>query len=724
MSNQAPKMLAQNLRRFTVQIRNAKNEIVGTGFVVSTTGEIVTCAHVVRTAGVDPRSAGNKLVYVCFPEAADEAARLQSAKVVAYFPQHDDDVVILQLLGDVASLPIDQVASLGKAEESIDHPFRSYGFRPLPPYSGGLAAGVIQGDIPPPTGKALQVDPVQLRSTQIDAGMSGAAVLDTKRNLVVGIVSQTYHSDPKTLKDHDTAWAINARVLSLDPLNLPVQDLSLPLGAGLQLKFSREEIAAIRAAVIPNPGIQLSGAPPSLSEWVGRSDLLKTLSSDWVNPQLRVTGLMGFGGEGKSSLARRWIDISSEDISQPQPNGVFWWNFNEKPSVDIFFEEAFAYLRGGREQKEDSNKANNDRVDRLCKEEPAQVLGAMLGVQRYLFVLDGLEVLQHQRGDQYGLLKDKQLRKFLEYFASLKHQSFCLITSRAPMLDLIACTTYTPRDVNHLSRIDGQALLRRIGVSGAEAALDKVVADWDGYALALSLLGAYLVKLHGGDVAYADELTVLAENDLRYERVYRILRCYDEHLTEAERAFLMLFSALRLPVNDTTFQHVFRTQTNTLDTTISRLDDAAFSTLIKHLLDYQILRYDEQADCYTAHVLIRTHYLKLLNNTLPSVEISAIHKNIAKYYRSIAGLSPEGRVGTILLSKSIKGMIATRHPVLAGLGILALGAVALMKYLEDPRHEEAEYHSRLAGGQGLLLQEEQYHLRLTEGQDQDMLLLE
>ena len=42
----------QNLRDFTVQIRNANDQIVGTGIAVSTDGKIVTCAHVVEAAGV------------------------------------------------------------------------------------------------------------------------------------------------------------------------------------------------------------------------------------------------------------------------------------------------------------------------------------------------------------------------------------------------------------------------------------------------------------------------------------------------------------------------------------------------------------------------------------------------------------------------------------------------------------------------------------------------
>ena len=81
----------------------------------------------------------------------------------------------------------------------------------------------------------MQADPVQLESSQINAGMSGAAVLDVERNLIVGIVSETWFPDLST-KDRDTAWAVNGRVLTLDPLNLPVRDAPLPKGAAPQPK--------------------------------------------------------------------------------------------------------------------------------------------------------------------------------------------------------------------------------------------------------------------------------------------------------------------------------------------------------------------------------------------------------------------------------------------------------------------------------------------------------
>jgi hypothetical protein len=126
------------------------------------------------------------------------------------------------------------------------------------------------------------------------------------------------------------------------------------------------------------------------------------------------------------------------------------------------------------------------------------------------------------------------------------------------VLDLMEYTTYTHRDVTRLLPADGRALLHKVGVKGPDEDLDKVVADWDGHALTLSLLGAYLADRHGGDVAHIGEIPPPTADEPRYERVHRVLRRYDDHLTEAERAFLMIFSAFRKPVGETAFKQVFR----------------------------------------------------------------------------------------------------------------------------------------------------------------------
>jgi len=534
--------------------------IVGTGIVVSTDGKIVTCAHVVEAAGIDPRDANGAEVVVYFPQARGGEEKNRKATVIQYFDSFDDDVVLLQLSG-LSPLAPEQIPVLGTADSSENNSFRSYGYRRLDKYVAGWAHGLIQGLVEAPEEINVQCEPVQLESSQINSGMSGSAVLDMERNLVVGIVSETWFPDLST-KDRDTAWAVNGKVLSLKPLGLPVQDAPLPLKAAPEPKTdeeTRQQVIGISQETVTQRSIKekysWNNAPSVLTEWTGRDHLLEQITADWNDPKKHVTGLIGFGGEGKSSLARKWVETIIEskvegqksqpaDLEPSTFDGLFWWGFYESRSVDEFLEAALKYMSGGRIDPRAVPSSNLK----------AQIIGAMLGTGKYLFVLDGLEVMQHQEGDQYGLLQSNDLRDLLTFFARPDNQSFCLITSRAPLLDLMDYTTYTHRDVERLSEEDGRALLRRLGVKGSDDELNQVVSDWDGHALTLSILAAYLAEQYQGDIHHLADIPVPTADEPRYERVHRVLRHYDEHLTEEEREFLKLFSVFRLPVQDSAFE--------------------------------------------------------------------------------------------------------------------------------------------------------------------------
>lgn len=53
--------------------------------------------------------------------------------------------------------------------------------------------------------------------------MSGAAVLDRERNLVVALISERWDSGDSTNAD-DLAWAVDLIVLTLDPFGVPLID--------------------------------------------------------------------------------------------------------------------------------------------------------------------------------------------------------------------------------------------------------------------------------------------------------------------------------------------------------------------------------------------------------------------------------------------------------------------------------------------------------------------
>jgi len=110
--------------------------------------------------------------------------------------------------------------------------------------------------------------------------------------------------------------------------------------------------------------------------------------------------------------------------------------------------------------------------------------------------------MQYQDGDQYGLLTSNDLRDLLTYFARPDNQSFCLITSRAPLLDLMDYTTYTiamwigsPRGLD-APCLDGWAFtpLPAGEGDGVRSTGQRSFLIADGHALTISLLGSYLAE--------------------------------------------------------------------------------------------------------------------------------------------------------------------------------------------------------------------------------------
>ncbi|NMG21062.1 trypsin-like peptidase domain-containing protein [Brasilonema bromeliae] len=663
MNKPARKPQIINLCKFTVQIRDVNNNTVGTGFVVSESGQIVTCAHVVRDACATGEVAEGVEVDVYFSKAQNEEQKAQKARVAVCFHDYEDDVVLLQL--DTPSLPDGiEVAILGTAEESAGNKFRSFGYRRLGKNQGCPAEGKIIDFAESPENSVLHGDPLMLSCQHIDSGMSGAAVLDTERDLVVGVIAQTWDSG-QSEKDRDTSFAVDCKVLTFDPMRLPLAGMPITRLLATQDKM---DLHTTGGQPVSEPGIVLNNAPALLPEWVGREEFLRTLNQDWVDSDCLITGLIGFGGEGKSSLTRRWLENLLQDSSLPCPQGVFWWGFDEKTSIDEFFEAALTFL------------VKDIDPRKLTPAEKAKFIHAMLKSGRYLFILDGLEVLQHEDGDDYGELKNADLREFLRGFATGGHQSFCLINSRVPLLDLIDFTTYTHRDVDRLSAEEGRTLLRNVGVKGSNQDLDRIVADWDGYALVLSLLGAYLVDVYNGDVKRIRDISPPTADEPRYDRVKRVLRRYDKHLTQPEKEFLTVFSAFRLGVSQSAFAQVFqgvipgyfppRRQTSSfvdrfiwqfqrllnrlfpsrrraetqlkkqLKAPLTELPGRTFDAMVRRLVNYRILRYYLEANYYAMHPLIRAHYLKQLDED-KRAQAREIHQRIADYYLRIAGPIPD-----------------------------------------------------------------------------------
>lgn len=610
-------VIGQPLHELTVAIRRDLNDthIYGTGFVVAREpGLIVTCRHVVETICGGRPAIGSK-VGVYFREVADETRKRQWASVVACLEDYDDDVVLLKLENSPAPIEY-QPFGLGQASRSLNKAFYSYGFgrTDKDPYIALPLSGNISGPVDVDATVKLRVRQIAIEpKSRILHGHSGSPILDTELNRIVGIIIR-YSEDARL------GIITDCRILTIDAFaqfGLPFSDV--PIAKDVAPRPSDGIIDVAKDLVDPSIRNDFYGVPDIVpeTEWVGRDNLLQILSDDWANPAKRVSALIGFGGEGKSSLVRRWLNTV-------EPDGIFWWSFYKRSDVDEFFETAFRYLSGGKHK---------------TKENRAEKLGAYLYVGKYLFILDGFEVVQRSDFDRYGDITNSELQKFLEYFLSPAHESRCIITSRLP-LRFGHYMTFAQHDVERLSPDEGCTLLQKLGVNDSRENIRTVVQTWEGHALTLTLIGTYLSTRHEGKIAelatHVEDLPTFTADERRSEQVSRVLRRYDSSLLdEKAQAFLLIFSAFRLSVPASAFAQVFRnSKIPGLDLSSDVVDDTAFKWVVEQLKSYRIIRHDENGNDYTIHPLMRNHYDKRLKNEYAD-SVGRVHNLIKDYYHSL-----------------------------------------------------------------------------------------
>jgi hypothetical protein len=150
-----------------------------------------------------------------------------------------------------------------------------------------------------------------------------------------------------------------------------------------------------------------------------------------------------------------------------------------------------------------------------------------------LLILDGLEPLQHPPGPQEGQLKDAALYTLLVELAT-QQSGLCVVTTRERVGDLVELEngTVIQHELERLSSQAGTKLLRSLGVKGRRKELGEAVKEYEGHALALTLLGSYLADVYGGDIRRRAEIESL-EEDVRHGRhAERVMRAYEKWLGE------------------------------------------------------------------------------------------------------------------------------------------------------------------------------------------------
>ena len=175
------------------------------------------------------------------------------------------------------------------------------------------------------------------------------------------------------------------------------------------------------------------------AELIGREAETALLNDAWQKVlrlekgRPHILTFVALGGEGKTSLVAKWAaDLAHQDW--PGCDAVFAWSFYSQgtreqvaASSDLFLKEALTFF--GDAEMAGSAQGAFDKGRRLAQ---------LVGEQRALLILDGLEPLQYApTSPTPGELKDQGLAALLKGLAANNH-GLCVVTTRYSIPDLRA----------------------------------------------------------------------------------------------------------------------------------------------------------------------------------------------------------------------------------------------------------------------------------------------
>jgi TIR domain-containing protein len=248
--------------------------------------------------------------------------------------------------------------------------------------------------------------------------------------------------------------------------------------------------------------IDIAHLPETGAALFGRDETLTLLDKVWEaqSPDSRVVAFKAQGGVGKSTLINQWLVEMRRDNFRGATR-VFGWSFYSQgvrdqgaPSADTFIAAGLRFF--GDDETAASAASPWDKGQRLAR---------LVGAERALLILDGMEPLQSAHPVDRGKLRDPALEALLRGLAR-QSAGLCIITTRETLADLGKKSGIVEHDLEQITSQAGRALLRAMHVVGTDAELESLAGRFGPHALAISLLGTYLHKQPGSRVGPATEL--------------------------------------------------------------------------------------------------------------------------------------------------------------------------------------------------------------------------
>jgi tetratricopeptide (TPR) repeat protein len=315
---------------------------------------------------------------------------------------------------------------------------------------------------------------------------------------------------------------------------------------------------------------------------IGREEQLAFLDRAWADPATNLVQVIAAGGTGKTALVDKWF---RRHLGEAE---VFGWSFysqgkasDRQTSSDPFFAEILPFL-------------HIEIAPGASVWAKVDAAAGRLREDRYLLVLDAVEPLQ----DAGGTLHDSALQALLQELDTANR-------------GLVICTTRVridipddpPRvlslDLDNLTPEQGAEYLRSLKVNGTEEELRKASDEYWNHALALTLLGTYLVDFCGADVRRRGEIPKLTVEDTGHGgHARRVIGAYERMFAGApELDVLRALGYFNRPVESAALRLVR-----------PKVDYRRYQAALKRLHAARLILTTDPAQPLDCHPLVREHF--------------------------------------------------------------------------------------------------------------------
>jgi tetratricopeptide (TPR) repeat protein len=411
--------------------------------------------------------------------------------------------------------------------------------------------------------------------TELYAAFSGDPL--GKKRRVIPVLVKPHHGSPLfdqfvyvNFVDQDDATCKQLLLDAIRPERI-VEQVAFPGAAS--------SAPAIRTSIQKLPAVD--------RHLFGRDAQIEWLEQAWRNPQTNFVQIIAPGGAGKTALITHWYRRRLADVT------VFGWSFynqgtddKRQTSSEPFFAEALRWFG-----------INVPATESIFVK--VDLLAARLRRERVLLILDGIEPLQ----DPSGSLRDLALKSLLQELAA-RNAGMVLATTRERLADVAdASADEAPHalslDLENLNPVDGARYLAHLGVRGPEDELRTASEAYENHALALTLLGTYLVTFCDADIRRRVDIRELQVDEIKPGRQAReVMASYARmYEGEAELDILRALGYFNRPAEPAALKLV-----------LPAMEDRKYRAALKRLRDARLILNSDPERDIDCHPLVREHF--------------------------------------------------------------------------------------------------------------------